>query len=282
MTDMTELLDKALEYDKMCSEEFPDEKIFSNIYYTSLSYSLRIMKSLDENNDEKINEKKDMNEWIRVSEGEPETKEDVIKPEDICVINFDTMIKVMDVDKNNLCTVDALLLSGDNGENVIIEFKNTSLKKIYGKYINATHKDFIMPKLKGSKNILKDYVETSNLHFIFVYNKNDIPAKIPPKKAERIEGVCTDSRGKQSRVSKVKFNEHSQKKSDALQNFERVFSKLGFSDCESTKFLQSTRCGRKMVKNKNKFSLITQYEFSEFYEIFKNWNWGRYSKYFNC
>lgn len=278
---MTELFDKALEYDKSCPEEFPDEKIFSNIYYTSLSHSLRIMKSLVENNDKNINDKKTMNEWIKVSEGDADKKEDIVNPEDICVINFDVMKNVMDVDKNRLCTVDALLLSED--KSVIIEFKNTKLSKIYTEYINLDpkNKKCIMDKLICGKNLLKDYIEISDVHFMLVYNKNDIPSKIKSQKAEGTEEVHTNSKGKQSRVSKVKFTKPVSKKNDVLKNFEKEFSKLGFSECKNTDFLSGTKCGKKMAKNNNKFSLITQYELLEFYEIFKNWDWGDYAKYFN-
>ena len=112
--------------------EYPDEAIFSNLYYTSLSTELRAIAGYRE---EQKRKRQNDNEWI---------KEESSKACDIRVINLDGLVSLL---KNGKASCDAFFYNfeHEDGEfHFIAEFKRVNKQKLLELLSLAyNHKDSI-------------------------------------------------------------------------------------------------------------------------------------------
>ncbi len=252
--------------------EYADERLISNLYYTSLSYSLR-----EEKNSEVFKEK---NKWLFNSEDIDGS---------ISTINFDVLSKLCGCEAMSSCDAFFYDYNG-NRKSLLIEFKNCDKATLQNKYFKLTSNDSIMVKIKDSKNLISSqlYFEgkytgidlVSNTHIIIVYiGKNNMPSKnislsYNPK-------VRRSERGKPTRASSMSFTKSVNEEKD---RFGLEIKKIGFSQCTSSDF--PVRGEPDFIKSKGigkirNYTLFSAFDFKKLIDIgyFNEWDWGDYATY---
>lgn len=252
--------------------EYADERLISNLYYTSLSYSLR-----EEKNSEVFKEK---NKWLFNSE-------DINGR--ISTINFDVLPKLCGCEAMSSCDAFFYDYNG-NRKSLLIEFKNCDKATLQNKYFKSTSNDSIIRKIKDSKNLISSqlYFEGKytgidlvlNTHIIIVYGgKNNIPSKnITPS---YIPKVKRSEKGKPTRASSMLLTKSVNEEND---RFGLEIKKIGFSKCISSDFPVPGEPDFIKSKGIGKTRNYTFYSASDFKQLidkgyFSGWDWGDYATY---
>lgn len=251
---------------------YADEQLISNLYYTSLSYSLR-----EEKNSEVFKEK---NKWLFNSKDIDGS---------ISTINFDVLPKLCGCEAMSSCDAFFYDYSG-NRKSLLIEFKNCDKATLQNKYFKSTSNDSIIGKIKDSKNLISSqlYFEGKytgidlvlNTHIIIVYGgKNNIPSKnITPS---YIPKVKRSEKGKPTRASSMSLTKSINEEND---RFGLEIKEIGFSQCTSSDFpvsgepdfIKSKGIGK--IRN---YTLFSAFDFKQLIdkEYFSGWDWGDYTTY---
>lgn len=278
---MIELLN-ALAEEKDSGCEYPDERIFSNLAYTSYSVSMRQLAGRTEREKEADSEK---NQWLTYW---------IPEASNIPILNVDRIKEKVD---QNKCSCDGLFYNFDadaDSLHFLIELKNANKSSILPMLDNKENEGYIGDKVKDTVEMIKTTIRfggtqededlVHHLHFVLIYNgKNDIPSRsfinpIPSKqKVER------DAHGKQRRASR-KFNLYPLKDEDPIYNrFGEVVCKLGLSPAEESYFPKraTPEAIRYGGKRQRQFTLLTAHDFAEAIEScgLDKWNWGEYINY---
>lgn len=274
-------LEELLEKD---SGEYEDEKLISNIYYTSLRTSIREIETLKKRNPEEAKILSEKNDWLF-----NETK----KSKQISAINFDILPGLLNI--SGASSPDALIINYKENEfHYLIEFKDCDKSTLINKYLSFESSDCILKKFKDARKfILKgmcindisvdDFVSLT--HVVVVYNgKNNILSNFSMKKTKKTSPI-RNSKGKQTKPCYVDFTR------DARQNYvEERFGneiiELNFALCQENYFpIPGELKSRKMkpvgkVKN---YSIFGKNDFAKIideYNFFDNCDWGTYTKFF--
>lgn len=264
--------------------EYEDEKLISNIYYTSLRTSIREIETLKKTNPEEAKILSEKNDWLF---------NETNKSKQISAINFDLLPKLLNI--SGASSPDALIINyKDNEFSYLIEFKDCDKRTLLNKYLNLKSADCILKKFKDArkfilKNIcinditIDDFVSLT--HVIVVYNgKNNLLSPFSMNKTKK-SSPTKNSKGKQTESCHVDFTH------DASQNYieERLGNEiieLDFALCKEDYFpIPGELKSRKMkpvgkVKN---YSIFGKNDFAKIideYNFFDNCDWGTYTKFF--
>lgn len=281
-------LHKALAEEANEEYEFEDERIASNLYLTSLSYSLRSLKE-DSSQPESEREKKiEANMWL---------KNESIHILDIPAINFDCL----------KCRIDAARPSCDvffynagfsmHHKHLIGEYKNTSKKEMV-KMIASDGADGLKPKITSSIDLLRTEISFTtteeeqralegDIHLFLVYGgKNDMSSSGEwEKRLPRSEHVSRDSRRKQMSASKQRYsNVESEKHVNAVFNsFGSFLIDKGLVPCTKEEFPGNAlpKLSKSGIGKIRFFSMFSAADFTEIVDggYFDAWNWGTLAPY---
>lgn len=252
--------------------EYADERLISNLYYTSLSYSLR-----EEKNSEFF---KENNKWLFNSENFGGS---------IPTVNFDVLPKLCGCEDISSCDAFFYDYSG-NRKSLLIEFKNCDRAKLQDKFIKLTSNDSIIVKIKDSKNLIISQLDfdgqytgtdlVSNTHIIIVYNgKNNVPLKNISLSYN--SKVRRSERGKPTRALSMSFTKSVDEEKD---RFGLEIKKIGFSQCTSSDFPVPGEPDFIKSKGIGKIRNYTLFSASDFKKLidtkyFSEWDWGDYATY---
>lgn len=264
--------------------EYEDEKLISNIYYTSLRTSLREIEALKEKEPKVAESLIENNDWLF---------NETSKSKQISAINFDLLPKLLNI--SGASSPDALIINYKENEfNYLIEFKDCDKSTLIEKYLNFKSSDCIFKKFKDARKfILKsmcindisvdDFVSLT--HVVVVYNgKNNLLSHFPMKKTKKSSSIRNSS-GKQMKMSNVDFA-HNTSQNFVEESFGDEIIKLNFALCKENYFpIPGELKSRKMkpagkVKN---YSIFGKNDFAKIideYNFFDNCDWGTYTKFF--
>lgn len=252
--------------------EYADERLISNLYYTSLSHSLR-----EEKNSENFREK---NKWLFDSE-------DIGKS--IPTINFDALPKLCSCEDMSSCDAFFYDYSGSK-KSLLIEFKNCDKDTLQSKYIELNSDDSIIKKIIASKNLIISKIEfdgkytgadlVSNTHIIIVYNgKNNMPSK--NFSLSHVPKVKKSEKGKSTRATTILFTKSVNEENN---RFGLEIKKIGFSHCISTDFPVPGKpdfAKSKGIGKTRNYTLFSAFDLKEMIDkgYFNDWDWGDYATY---
>ena len=284
--DLVEILKEDKE--KLKEYIYKDEAIISNLFYVSLSTSLKELAAIKKVNEEEFEKRSLENEWLRKGAKESEK---------ISTINFDKISRILGIEGTQ--SADAFFYSNKKetieekrlfNKNLLIEFKNCNKSEMFEIYLNRQHKDFILSKFRNSKTILENlYIGDENLlnntHVIIVYNgKNDVvsPPTFLPIKKSKVNNKYEDKLyDKQKRAVRVSFIEKNFSKDDY---FGKEIERIGFVACHKEdfpipaviKFYKDKKDGKK-----RKYTLFSGEDFIRLIKegYFTHWDWGSCSEY---
>lgn len=263
---------ELLERDRKTEHEFPDEKLVSNLRLTSLSHPLR-----EERNSEEF---KEQNKWL-FSIDDTDGK--------IPTISFDVLKEYCNIDGKESCDAFFYYFGGEK-LSLLIEFKNTSRDKIEKEFLNISHKDCIIDKIKDSSEIITSTLKfegrhtgielISNTHIVIVYNgKKNIPTK--RVRTPQFGKAEKDKKGKQNKAlrSEKKFLEENDR-------FGKEVTALKFSHCDENYFPIPAKLNSIKTKGIGKiryYTLFSSHDFTDLVKagFFSKWDWGEYSSYMN-
>lgn len=281
-------LHKALAEEAKEECEFEDERIASNLYLTSLSYSLRSLKE-DNGQPESLREKKiEANMWL---------KNESFHVADIPTINFDFL----------KCKIDASRPSCDvffynagfskHHKHLLGEFKNTSKREIV-KMMASEGKEGLKPKIISSIDILRSEISFASskeeqkalegdIHLFLVYGgKNDMPsAGDLRKRLPKSEHISRDSKRKQMSASRQRYNsDDSEKKVNTIfSSFGSFLSRKGLVPCTKEEFPGNAlpKLSKSIGGKIRDFSMFSAVDFAEIVDggYFDTWNWGTLAPY---
>lgn len=275
---------ELLKMDTQTNFEYPDEQLISNLYYVSLSYSLRQINSITD-----ISTK---NDWITQNNWLSNECENL---KNIPIVNFDKLPKLCNCD--NLTSCDGLLYDFNAKKfSLLIEFKNCDRKNL-DKYLDIMSKDSILTKLKDSKNLIVSNLEfqgkfsgellIKNTHIVVVYNgKNNKPVNNTNLKHILKQQVSHNSKGKQNRA--INLNTHTKNKDS---KFSLEVKKLGYTSCLENDFSVPAKPQAEKLKGVGKiryFSIFSAQDFKKLVELksqnddcvyLQDWDWGEYCEY---
>jgi hypothetical protein len=261
---------------------YPDEKIVSDIYLVSLSYTLRALDGMDETQKK---EKEESNKWL---------EKETLKIHDVPVFDFDNIIRKLSNGKSS-CDAFFYNFCPNEGEmHYLLELKNANKKRVLA-MLEDEGKDGIYNKVNDSVQMIKHQLEFGgteeqndiilHTHFLLVYaGKNDVPAREPIETLQKTT-VLHDTRGKQRRAGRMKFDSE-KKESQIYDYFGNKINKLGLAACSEDVFPgEALPRARKMEKGRGKqraFSLLSAHDFAVIVDsdFFSDWKWGSYGTYF--
>ena len=263
--------------------DYEDEKLASNIYYTSFSTSLRKLAKIYSTNTSLADELKKENDWLLGK---------LCKAQVTPVINFDKLPVLCNVD--GLKSPDALLLNYDDQKlNLLIEFKKCPRSTLINKYINLANPDSIHLKLFDAKRLLTNILSIQNFsndeiiektHIVIVYDgKNDMISYFPHKTIDKTTST-RNIHGKQAKATKLSFLNDTHK-NNPEEAFSRIVRDLGYATCDKYYFPIPGRPDFQNEKPKGRvrhYSLFSSQNFIELieqYNFFENINWGIYRQY---
>lgn len=277
--------------------EFPDEAIFSNVYYTSLIRSLQGMSKIPSY---EIRNWENGNRWLI---------DTTSKVSEVPVINFDNLKRLLNkqrdgVDNNGQKSCDAFFYNFDHedGEfHFIAEFKNTDKKKFIEDYVitgfpkssaqqaqessKDNRQDSLYKKAKDSTDLIRqDFLFRgnqeadeiiNNMHLIAVYNgKNTRHTSARPKLPGKSKATKGEN-GKQCRATKNDTLEPIIKgEYDVYNRFGNQISELGMKPRAKNTFLPI----RIDPRINPYFTIFSAQDFGQLIDsgFFDNWKWGKY------
>ena len=261
---------------------YPDEKIISNLYYVSFSYSLRALEGLPK---EQKEEKEKRNEWL---------KEKSKFAEKTPVLNFDRIAEQLK--DEGRCSCDALFYHtcpGEGERHYLAEFKQADKKMILTLMKNLG-KDGIYSKIHDSVELIKKELEfggrsehediIAHMHFFMVYaGKNNVAAANPVTLPRKM-AVSRDNCGKQKSAGRMNFDS-GKAANEIYEQFGERLKKLGLEGCEEKTFPGNALPCAKKRKGGGKersFSIFSASDFAQIIDsgFFASWNWGEYDSYF--
>lgn len=273
---MIKVLDKVRE-EKEQDFKYPDEKIFSNLYYVSFSKSL---KSLDGMKIEEKEKKCKENNWL-LNESS--------KVQEVFVLDFDNITKALANEKKSC---DGLFYNFElqKGQlHYLVEMKNTwkNGKKEILSLLKSEDDDGIYYKVRDSvQSILKELEFggtqereelVKNMHFFIVYEgKNNVPARTKIKMPSKVKVECGVER-KQKRAGRMDYLTDKGEE-ELYEQFGRKILKLGLKECNEDTFPgDALPRARKSEKGKTKiraFSIFSAKDFANIVEngFFDEWN----------
>lgn len=262
--------------------EYPDERIASSVYYTSLSYALRALNGM--NGIERA-KKAEMNKWL-----EKETP----AVHNIPVLDLDNITRKL---SNGKSSCDAFFYNvslGDEEQHYLAELKNANKKTVLS-LIKDTGKDSIYHKVNDSVQMIEKQLEFGgtteheeiihHTHFFLVYaGKNDVPSRGTIEKLRKTR-VSRDVHGKQQRAGRMSFDSE-KKELEVYEYFGQKVRNLGLESCNEATFPgDALPRAKKIRKGGDKVRLFSMFSAQDFGKIleagfFTNWNWGNYQQYF--
>ncbi len=281
-------LHKALAEEAKEEYEFEDERIASNLYLTSLSYSLRSLKE-DSGQPESVREeKKKTNMWL---------KNESIHVSDIPAINFDCLKCRIDADRPSCDVFFYNAGFSMHHKHLLGEFKNTSKKEMV-KMMASDGKDGLKAKITSSIDLLRTEISFTereeeqkalegNVHLFLVYGgKNDMSSAGEwAKRLPRSEHVSRDSKRKQISASRQRYNSFdSEKQVNAVFNsFGSFLNDKGLVPCTKEEFPGNAlpKLSKSKIGKKRDFSMFSATDFAEIVDggYFDAWNWGTLAPY---
>lgn len=275
---MMKVLDRV-KSEKMQTFDYPDEVIFSNLYFVSLSHSLRSFSNLPENLQK--NWLQD-NEWLRNESS---------SIEEIPVIDFDNITKALG---NGKKSCDGLFynFSPQEGEqHFLAELKNTGKRELLD-LLKSDDNDGLFFKVSDSVYSIKNQLEfggqqeneelIKNMHFFIVYaGKNNVPSRNNIKVPMRAK-VDRNSKSKQSRAGRINYEINGKDEKDIYNRFGQKILKLGLQECYEDTFpgdaLPRVSKSKKDGGKVRAFSIFSATNFAEIVNngFFDEWNWGKY------
>lgn len=273
MNNFKELLEKDIQ----ANFEYPDEKLISNLYYVSLSHSLKQVNAM--------NDISTQSEWISQNNWLSDECEQL---KSTPIINFDALPHLCGCD--NLSSCDGFFYDyNDKKFSLLVELKNCD-RKTLDKYLSTTSGDSILIKLKHSKNLILSSLEfqgkysgeslIEHTHVIVVYNgKNTKPVANSKMGYVSKQKVSRGANGKQNRANSLSFIFN-----DKDSKFGIEVKKLGYVSCCEDNFPVPAKPPVEKLKGVGKvrnFSIFSAQDFKKLvsFNYFQNWDWGNYSKY---
>lgn len=279
------------------SFEYPDEAIFSNVYYTSL---IRSLQSMSNTPSYEISNWEKGNRWLI---------DTTSKASEIPVINFDNLKRLLSkqrhgLDNNGQKSCDAFFYNfvhQDNEFHFIVEFKNTDKKKFIEDYVitgfpkrsaqqtqdssKNKKQDSLYKKAKDSTELIRqDFLFggnheadeiINNMHLIAVYNgKNTRHTSARPKLPGK-NRATKGADGKQCHATK----------NDSLEPVIRgehdIYNRLGnqIAELGLKPRTQNTFLPIKIDPRINPyFTIFSVQDFGQLIDsgFFDNWKWGKY------
>lgn len=275
------VLNEVMEED---TQEFcyPDEKIASNIYQISLSYSPRALVGMSESERTK---KEKSNEWL-VNE--------TAKVHEVPVLDFDNIVRKL---LNGRCSCDGFFYNfepNDDELHYLVEMKNVKSKRDMLKMLKEEGNDGIYNKINDSVLMIKGELEFGGLHehddiilhthFFIVYpGKNDVPARGSISRLTKVR-VERDGRSKQNRAGRNNIVSD-KRETEIYANFGDKVRRLGLAACDESLFPGAALPRAKKIKGRGEqrqFSLFSARDFAKIIDsgFFTAWKWGKYQKYF--
>lgn len=274
---MINILDEVVK-EKSSEPEYPDEVIVSNLYYVSLSFSLRSLAGMREDERKRKQEK---NGWL-----ENETK----KIHDIQTLDFDNITKKLTNGKTSCDAFFYNFMCGEEEQHFLCELKNVDKKTILN-LLNDEGKDGVYNKVKDSVQMIKTQLlfggnqENDKIiqhtHFLVIYSgKNNVPSKSPVKMVGKTK-VGRDASQKQCKAARISVD--SEKKDlEIYDRFGEKIIKLGLQYCCEDVFPgDALPRAKKILKGGEKvraFSIFSANDFAKIIDsdFFASWKWGEY------
>ena len=276
---------KAVQNERGEASVYPDEVIFSNLYYVSFSHALRAIEGYIAagRSDEFVRDCRDANEWI--AEKSPKVR-------DINVINFDGVVALLG---NGSTSCDALFYNFNltDGEfHFITEFKNTGKLELL-RLLKSDQRDGIYRKVKDSiENIRNNIVFGGNqeaddiicnMHFFIVYNgKNTAATLVMPKALSKAHSSKGEN-GKQNHATRTAKRVSNRKdENEIYRQFGEKIKRLNMKPCTEDTFpgnaIPRVRKSDKGSERIRYFTIFSAQDFGELIDstFFDNWKWGPY------
>lgn len=280
-TDKINVLEKIVE-ERNCKKEYLDENIFSNLYFSSLSTSLRALNGykLD-----KRCEEEEKNRWLLSKSA---------KIKDINVINFDNVTRCLD---NGRASCDIMFYNFSIGEeneyHFLGEVKNIGKQEML-KFIKSETDDGIYKKVKDCVQNIRtcllfgglqegdDIIK--NMHLFLVYCGKNTAATFDSPKMPGKTHAEKSPKGKQSSATrgyrKYLYNEKAE--CEIYDKFTKKMAELGLKPCNESTFpgnaLPRVKKLGKGAGKTRQFSLFSASDFGQIVDsgFFDDWDWGKY------
>ena len=257
--------------------QYMDEKIGSNIYYISLSFALRSLEGMGE--DERKS-KIQKNAWLA---------SETMGVHDTFVLSFDNIVKKLANGKKSCDGFFYNFTLEDNRQHYLVELKNVD-KRTLLKMLNDFGNEGIYEKVKNSIELIKQQLLfggrtekqeiIEHTHFFLVYGgKNNVSSKNPVKMVRKTQ-VSRDENQKQKRAARI--NENSSKQEDETYKlFGSKIIQLGLEACSEEAFPGDALPRTQKIKGLGRvrqFSVFSAYDFAKIIDAkyFDTWNWGEY------